>query len=53
MLAFVWANDGPGEIFGEMAALEHVTLGAFTGWRAKPIPETFYRGPKPPGIHGA
>lgn len=47
MLAFVWTEDDPGEIFGLVASLEHLTLGAFTGWRAKPVPGTFYRGPKP------
>jgi hypothetical protein len=48
MTAFVWADDDPGEIFGFVAVLEHLTLGAFTGWRAKPVAGTFYRGPKPP-----
>lgn len=44
---FVWSDDEPGEIFGFVATLQHVTLGAFTGWRAQPVPNTFYRGPKP------
>lgn len=47
MTVFVWTDDDPGEIFGHVATLEHVTLGAFTGWRAKPLPGTFYRGLKP------
>jgi len=47
MIAFVWADDDPGQIFGQLATLEHLTVGAFTGWRAKPLPGTFYRGPKP------
>ena len=46
-LVFVWSDDDPGEIFGFVATLQHVTLGAFTGWRANPIHNTFYRGPKP------
>jgi len=47
MIAFVWTDDDPGEIFGQLVTLEHLTVGAFTGWRAKPLPGTFYRGPKP------
>jgi hypothetical protein len=46
-LVFVWSDDDPGEIFGFVATLQHVTLGAFTGWRAQPNRNTFYRGPKP------
>lgn len=48
--AFVWADDEPGSIFGFEAVLEYLTLGGFTGWRAKPVAATFYRGPKPAGI---
>jgi hypothetical protein len=47
MLVFVWSDDEVGTIFGYTAALEHVSIGAFSGWRAKPVPGTFYRGPKP------
>ena len=36
MLAFIWADDDPGEILGHVAVLEHLTLGAFSGWRATP-----------------
>jgi len=46
-LAFVYDDDDPGQIFGYVATLEFITLGAFTGWRAKPVPGSFYRGPKP------
>jgi hypothetical protein len=46
-LVFVWSDDDSGEIFGFVATLQHVTLGAFAGWRAQPVPNTFYRGPKP------
>jgi hypothetical protein len=51
-LVFVWSDDDPGEIFGFVATLQHVTLGAFTGWRAQPVPGTFYRGPKPSLLAG-
>jgi len=47
MLAFVWDHDDPGTILGCVAILQHVTLGAFTGWRAEPVADSFYRGPKP------
>jgi hypothetical protein len=47
MLAFVWGDDEPGTIFGYVAKLQFVTLGAYTGWRAEPIAGSFYRGPKP------
>ena len=52
MLAFVWTDDDPGEILGQVATLEYITLGAFTGWRANPVPGTFYRGPKPAELLG-
>jgi hypothetical protein len=52
ILVFVWSDDGPAEIFGFVATLQHVTLGAFTGWRAQPVSGTFYRGPKPPHLGG-
>ena len=44
---FLWETDEPGTILGWVAALEHVTVGQFVGWRAVPVPDTFYRGPKP------
>jgi hypothetical protein len=47
MLAFVWTDDEPGTILGSVATLQHVTLGAFSGWRAEPVPASSYRGPKP------
>jgi hypothetical protein len=53
MLAFVWSPDEPGTILGWVATLQHVTLGAFTGWRARPLPNSFYRGPIPPNLVGA
>ena len=47
MSVFVWDDDGENEIIGCVARLERATLGAFAGWRARPISGTFYRGPKP------
>lgn len=44
---FLWDDDGPGTVLGWIGALEHVQLGKFTGWRAVPIPGSFYRGPSP------
>jgi len=47
MLVFLYDEDEPGTILGCVAQLQHVTLGAFIGWRAKPISGTDYRGPRP------
>ena len=44
---FLWSDDDNGDIFGNVAILEFVTLGGFVGWRARPVPGTNYRGPKP------
>jgi len=44
---FVWDEDEPGTVLGYIAVLEPVTVGNFKGWRAVPVPGTFYRGPKP------
>jgi hypothetical protein len=44
---FLWDHDEPGTVLGWIAVLEHVTVGQFTGWRAIPVPGSFYRGPKP------
>jgi hypothetical protein len=44
---FLWDEDEPGTILGCVAVLEHVSVGHFTGWRAVPVPGSFYRGPKP------
>lgn len=44
---FVWDEDDSGTVLGHIAVLEHVTIGYFTGWRAVPVPGTFYRGPRP------
>ena len=52
MLAFVWTNDEADTILGCVATLQHITLGAFTGWRAEPVPGSFYRGPKPAHLLG-
>jgi hypothetical protein len=52
MHAFVWTDDEQDTIFGVVGILEYMTLGAFTGWRAKPVPGTFYRGPKPAELLG-
>jgi len=50
---FLWDMDEPGTILGWIAALEHVAVGQFIGWRAVPVPDTFYRGPKPAFVqHG-
>ena len=47
MQAFIWTDDEEGTILGCVATLQHITLGAFCGWRAQPVSGTFYRGPKP------
>jgi hypothetical protein len=52
MLVFVYADDGPGEIFGQVAVLEYITLDKFTGWRANPVKGMSYRGPKPHFLTG-
>jgi hypothetical protein len=49
---FVWDEDEPGTILGCLAILEHVSIGCFTGWRAVPVPDSFYRGPKPAFVAG-
>jgi hypothetical protein len=52
MAIFVWCEDEPDTILGCVATLEHITLGAFTGWRAVPVGGTFYRGPVPSHLLG-
>jgi len=47
MQVFVWTEDEEDTILGCVAILQHVTLGSFIGWRAQPVPGTFYRGPRP------
>ncbi|WNH46110.1 hypothetical protein [Xanthomonas hawaiiensis] len=47
MLVFLYDADEPGAILGCVAQLQHVTLGAFVGWRAVRISGTDYRGPRP------
>lgn len=52
LLAFVWSDDEVDTILGYVATLHYITLGGFTGWRAVPVPGTFYRGSKPAHLHG-
>jgi hypothetical protein len=52
MEVFVWTGDEPNTILGCVATLQHITLGAFTGWRAVPVPGTFYRSPMPAHLVG-
>ncbi len=52
MLAFIWMDDEDCTILGCVATLQHITLGAFTGWRARPVLGTSYRGPKPALLAG-
>jgi len=49
---FIWCGDESGTILGCVASLQYITLGAFTGWRAVPVPGTFYRGPLPAHLDG-
>jgi hypothetical protein len=44
---FAWDEDEPGSILGCVAVLERASVGHFSGWRAVPVPGSFYRGPKP------
>lgn len=45
MLVFLYDSDESGTILGRIGKLQHVTSGAFSGWRAEPIAGTEYRGP--------
>ena len=47
---FLWDHEEPATILGWVAALEYVSIGHFTGWRAVPVPGSFYRGPRPPFV---
>ena len=48
---FIYADDisesGTPEIFGFVAILEPYSFGHASGWRARPIKATWYRGPPP------
>lgn len=41
------AADGAPEIFGYVAILERYSWPHASGWRARPIKDTWYRGPAP------
>jgi hypothetical protein len=48
MRVFLYDIDEPGTIFGCIAELRFVTLGAFSEWRAEPVAGTRYVGPNLP-----
>jgi hypothetical protein len=52
LVVFVWDEDEPGSVLGCMATLEQAVVGSFSGWRARPIAGSFYRGPRPAALGG-